>query len=255
MQEKKSLSNKELVLIGGVLFFGVVIRYFAFSLGHNWDFDSYVICGQLGAKLKNVYSHTGRYNYAPLFFCIQSICYKIALSFSPAHINETFRVLIVAILSLGDLTIFYYIYIRHGIRKAIIFFLNPVSVFITGYHNQFDNLAIALLLIAVCYYNSDDKVDKRDWLCILFMGLSLIMKHIVFLLPIWILFRKDISVKKKVLYAFVPPVIFAMSFVPFVLNNSSAFSGVINNVFKYRGYNNSPLLGPIYNILHISNDK
>jgi len=44
-------------------------------------------------------------------------------------------------LSLVDLGIFFVLWKKFGRPAAALFFLNPISVIITGYQSQFDNLA------------------------------------------------------------------------------------------------------------------
>ena len=103
-----------------VLFFGVALRFFVMSFGFNFDFESYCIVGDIVVRMRNVYSETGRYNYAPIFSLIQGILYWIS-SFSPNRI-DTYRVLIVILLTGVDLGITYFILQKYGVFKACFFF-------------------------------------------------------------------------------------------------------------------------------------
>ena len=80
----------------------------------------------------------------------------------------------------------------------------------------------------------------------MFISLSLITKHILFILPLFILLMKAIPLMKRLLYAFLPPVIFLVSFIPFALSSDEAFWGIVNNVFRYRSLNNMPILQILY---------
>jgi len=233
------------------VFIGILLRYLAMTVGHNFDFESYCIVGDLASNLHNVYANTPRYNYGPIFFCIQGLCYKISsISANPLL---TFRILIVTIITLGDLGITAFLYKKYSLKTALFFFLNPISIIITGYHNQFDNLAILLVLIATIFYNEDNKFTKRDIYFILLMSASLTMKHIFFLLPLWILLKRGIPRLKRIAYAVIPPIVFLLSFGPFIIGNQAALDGIIKNVFLYRSFNNAPLLGWLYRIINLPN--
>lgn len=218
------------------------------SLGHNFDFESYCIVGEISGNFRNVYAETARYNYAPFFLCIQGLLYRIA------QIKHDwiliYRVLIVTVLTFADFGIAALIAKKYSCGKAVIFFLNPVSIIITGYHNQFDNIAVLFALLAALYFNQDEKFDKRDAAFIALFSMSLIVKHILFILPVFILFMDKLPIKKKILYALVPPTIFLLSFIPFAVSNHEALTGIINNVFKYRSFNNAPLLGILYKFIN-----
>lgn len=252
MDELGKHSNKKATRYSIVfVIIGVLLRYLAMTVGHNFDFESYCIVGDLASNLHNVYANTPRYNYGPIFFCIQGLCYKISsISANPLL---TFRILIVTIITLGDLGIAAFLYKKYSLKTALVFFLNPISIIITGYHNQFDNLAILLVLIATLFYSEDKKFTKRDVLFILLMSASLTMKHIFFMLPLWMLLKKGIPLLKRIAYAGIPPVIFLLSFIPFIIGNQAALNGIMKNVFLYRSFNNAPLLGWLYKIINLPN--
>ncbi|MDD3667021.1 MAG: hypothetical protein PHQ65_17305 [Bacteroidales bacterium] len=228
---------------------GIIARFLAMSLGHNFDFDSYCIVGELASNLKNVYANTPRYNYAPIFFMIQGISYKIS-SYMP-DVLLTYRVIILSVLVLTDVGIMLFIYTKYSAKAAFLFFLNPISIYVTGYHNQFDNIAVLLALLAACFFNKEKEFNKKDVGFVIFMSLCLMTKHILFIMPLWILFIKGLPIVKKIVYSCVPPFLFLLSFVPFALSDKQAMDGIIHNVFLYRSENNAPLLGGLYNLLHI----
>jgi hypothetical protein len=132
----------------------------------------------------------------------------------------------------------------------LIFFLNPISIIITGYHNQFDNIAILLALATVGFYNDEEQYNKKDIGFVIMFSLCLITKHILFIFPIFLLLKKGLNWRKKILYACVPPFIFLISFLPFCVGNTNALYGIINNVFLYRSHNNSPLLELFYKLVN-----
>ncbi len=220
------------------------MRYWAMSIGSGFDFESYCIVGDLASRFQSVYAGTTRYNYGPIFFMIQGLCYAVSHIFS-MDVEQTYRIILVGVFTLTDFGIAMWIGRKYGLKSSLIFFLNPISIVITGFHNQFDNMAILLALISCWYYNEEEEFSKKDWLCILFLSLSLTMKHILFLLPFWLLVKKGLPAKKKLVYVFVPPIIFGCSFFPFVIGNIDALKGVIYNVFLYRSNAISPLFGQL----------
>ncbi len=236
--------KKEHIFFVLFVFLGISLRFLLMTLGHNFDFESYCIVGEISGDFRNVYAETSRYNYGPVFLIIQGLLYNIS-SFS-ANWELTYRVLMVSTLTLTDLGIACIIAKRYDAIKAVIFFLNPVSIFITGFHNQFDNIAVLFAMISILFYNEEKKIGKKDVLFVLFLSLSIITKHILFAFPLFLLLRKALPIGKKLFYSFVPPIIFLLSFLPFALKSNEALNGIINNVFLYKSFNNSPLLSFIY---------
>lgn len=234
-------------MIAGVLLFGVgiMLRYYVMSFGSNFDFESYTIVGELASQGKNIYAETNRYNYAFLFSWIQGITYVLAeLHF--LDFFSTYRILMVSVLTLADLGIAMWLGYRYSLKIAIIFFLNPISIIITGYHNQFDNIAILFALLSISFHDESEQMQKRDWISVLFLSLSLLTKHILFMFFAWLLLRDGLHNKKtwgkRVCYSVIPPFVFLCSFIPYIVQSRAALQGILENVFFYRSYNNFPLL-------------
>ena len=227
---------------------GIVLRYAVMCIGHNFDFDSYCIVGEISGNFRNVYAETARYNYAPVFLIIQGLFYRIS-QISTENWMLIYRILIVTLLTAADLGITAFISRKYSENKALLFFLNPISIIITGYHNQFDNIAVLFGLLSILYYNNDEKMNRRDLGFILMLSLSLMTKHILFLIPVFILFSGKLPLKKRIVYSCTPPAVFLLSFVPFALSSNEALQGIINNVFLYRSKSTSPLLYYFYELI------
>jgi hypothetical protein len=182
-------------------------------------------------KGQNVYASTSRYNYAPFWFNFLHLLYQIA---NKDPVN--FRYLIIGALTLVDLLIFIILYKKIGSLTAFLFFLNPISIIISGYHNQFDNFAILAGMIAVLLIgnNYEEPITSRKFGGLVLLGLSLIIKHIFFMLPIWLAVKQK-KVLPKILVIAVPIVIFLVSFLPYWADGKS---GIIENVFSYHSHNN-----------------
>ena len=246
---KETINEKSKVALLFCVLLGILLRFFIMSLGHNWDFESYCVVGEIAGNFRNVYAETSRYNYGFIFFCIQGLLYRISIFLSGEGWEFLYRVLMVMVLTCTDLGIAYIVGKRHSSWAAVLFLLNPVSIIITGYHNQFDNIAILFALLSSCFYNEKENFSIRDIWFIVLMSFSLIIKHVFFLMPAFILLKRSLPIKKRICYAIFPPMIFLISFAPCIIGNEEALNGVLNNVFLYRSFNNAPLLRAIYSLI------
>ena len=112
--------KKEHVILIGLLCLGVMLRYIVMVLGHNFDFDSYCIVGEISGNLRNVYAETSRYNYAPIFLMIQGLLYRIS-QIKPDDWILIYRVLIVTVLTIADLGIAAFIARKYSYIKSLFF--------------------------------------------------------------------------------------------------------------------------------------
>lgn len=201
------------------------------TFGHNFDFDSYLIVAEIMDKGQNVYAETTRYNYAPFWFHLLHSLYQIA-----GKEPVLFRYLLVATLTLVDVLIFTIIYKKVGQAAALIFFLNPISIIISGYHNQFENIAILFSMLAVLIVgdNFQKSPDRQKLLGAIFLGFSLLVKHIFFLFPLWMAVKEKRWLS-KVMWITIPILIFLLSFLPYWADGQV---GIMQNVFNYRSLNN-----------------
>lgn len=250
---KLNIDFKNKWILIGLFILGFTLRFLVSRFGYNYDYESWIIVGEITSKFKNIFAETSRYNYGFIW------AYLIGLYY--AFISELglslgfYRVLIIFTLTLADFGIAYFIYKKSNIKIAILFFFNPISIFISGYHNQFDNIAIMLALFGILALEKaikSNKINQYDILSLLLISLSLITKHIVFTLPIWLFFSKELNIKRKILYLVTPPTLFLMNFVMFL---PEGYNNILNNVFLYDSYNNMPLLSrflPFFSAYHSS---
>jgi len=176
---------------------------------------------------KNVYAETVRYNYGPLWALLLGGYTLIASQF--ANVNLVYRLLIVTTLIAGDSAIYIWIKKMFGNKSAYWFFLNPISIYITGYHNQFDTIAIAFALYASSYLFS--KKRSLTIMGILLLGLSIAIKHVFIFYPLWLFLRSKNS--KERIISCIPIVLFILSFIPFIFAKG-AVEGIWNNVLSYK---------------------
>lgn len=210
-----------------ILVVGLAARLLVATLGQDYDMDSWQIMAKLADHGDNVYASTDRYNFAPGWFQILH-----ALNLLSGHHPTVFRYAVSGFLSLGDAGIFFILWHRFGKLAACWFFLNPVSVIVSGYQCNFDNLGIFLGLVAVWQMGDefDQPVNRRKLLGLLILGLSLVVKHVFFAFPFWLAVRQK-GMLQKLIVIVVPIFIFLLSFLPYWHTGSQ---GIIHNVFLYR---------------------
>lgn len=204
------------------------------TLGHNFDFESYQKVLEAG-RLGLTPWQTNRYNYGPTWSLILR-----AFDWTGSKTNTGLRFQIVALLTIADLYISYFIYRFKGPLIAALFFVNPISVFITGYHNQFDNLAIAIVCgsILVLKRNNFQNIFSQHLIAVILLGITLTLKHIFLFFILWLMARQK-TVLLKLLYLFGPLLLLALSMLPYL---GSSWASIKLNVIDYKSFNNSPFL-------------
>jgi hypothetical protein len=225
------------LLVAFLAVLGVLARYYMAFLGHNYDLESWQIVAKLVNEGKNVYVHTWRYPYAPLW------CYILSfLDIMAGHLPHPyfdFRHLVALFLSLMDVGIFIILFRKRGLLASLFFLFSPVSVLITGYHSQFDNLAILVALLGALILERGERgaegLSLVEAFCFAFiLALSLTIKHVFIFFPIWMALRSG-KFSHRALFVTVPYVIFLASFIPFWAEGSGY---IIHRVFLYRSFDN-----------------
>jgi hypothetical protein len=218
-------------LFWAVMIAGVAARLLVATRGHNMDVDSCQIVANILDQGGNVYADTTRYNYGPVWFNILH-----GLNLLAGHNPATLRYLLAGFLSLVDVGIFLIMWRRFGRMIASLFFLNPVSIIITGYHSQMDNLAILLGLLAVLLMGDefDKPINRRKLSGLFVLGISLATKHLLFAFPLWLAVKQN-GFLQKLGILLIPVTVFALSFVPYW---PAGGTGIIQNVFIYRSVSN-----------------
>ena len=189
-----------------------------------------------------MYAETPRYNYGPIWFYI---LYGLRGSLRTIGLDTIyyFHLTIAAILTLVDVALALHLRNRFGFGPAIFFFLNPISILITGYHSQFDNLAVLLCLLACSTLEGSYRNASvtKIILSLALIGLSITTKHIFLFFSLWLWFAVPIQNRAaKALALASPCIIFILSFLPFAFEPAS-IKGIIANVFKYQSLNGNGL--------------
>lgn len=222
---KRLFQNK--TMLAAVVFLGLAARLAVASMGYNYDMKSWFAVAEIMRHGGNVYAETPRYNYGPAWFLVLHVLDLIA-----AHQQQILRWLIAVFLSAVDAGIFLVLCRRAGGLAGALFFLNPISILITGYHCQFDNLAILLGLGGVLAFGDDfaGPLDRRKIGGLLLLGLSLVTKHLLFLFPLWLAVKQP-GLGKKLVVLLLPAACFFLSLAPYW---PGGHAGIVENVFLYQ---------------------
>lgn len=214
---------------------GTVIRIAIAQRGYNFDITSYRIVADIAVRGGNVYVETQRYNYGPIWFYILALLDYLPFPLSDPLLSLRWKVS--SFLTLTDIAIAICLYRWYGFKIASLFFLNPISIIITGYHSQFDNLAILLGLISIkTLENENNTLSNKALYGLFLLGISLSIKHVLFLFPLWLAFKSD-RWRAKLLTITIPYAIFLATFLPYLPKGAN---GILSHVFLYRGYANAP---------------
>ncbi len=206
------------------------MRLFVSHFGYNYDFESYKL---VATAVENHITpwETYRYNYGVMWSLV-----LVVLDFVSVNNEFVFRGLIIMVLTLSDVYIASVIAKKYGLKFGLIFLFNPISIIVSGYYNQFDNLALAIALAAVVNIEKRGSIFKS---CLL-LSLSLITKHNFILFLFWILISKKLK-REKYIISTVPILCFILHFVPFAFISSDVRRAILSNVFLYWSNNNAPL--------------
>jgi hypothetical protein len=184
------------------------------------------------------------YHYSPLWaFAL------VGISRVASFLGVPFPKAVGALLLLGDAATAFLVFriVRDRLARpaataagaALLFFSNPVSVFTSGFHLQWDTLAILCLVAAVWFAGRD---PARPGAPVVFLTLSLLVKHVTFFHPLIFAFRG--RGRRVSLPFLVPYSAFFLSFLPYWTARDAVFRGV----FGYRSLTEdygSAMLGKI----------
>ncbi|MGZ3694471.1 MAG: hypothetical protein ACXWQO_09840 [Bdellovibrionota bacterium] len=234
----------------------IAAKVFLASLGHNYDVESFEIVQSLFRDGKNVYANTIRYNYGPIWFLILSGLGYLSDHFPFTAARENFHLWVALFLSLVDIGCACMLQKMGHKKAALLFLLSPISLLITGFHSQFDQLPIFFALPAIYLLNRDEKMTWESALLVSFwLGISLVTKHCLLFFPAWVVFwifaREPRNYRGMGIVASIPFVIFLVSFLPFAIT-PEARAGISANVFHYSSDNLYALVPKIFGLVGLN---
>jgi hypothetical protein len=180
-----------------------------------------------------VYALTERYNYSPIWFTILGFLKYVQIQLP----SLSFHFVIRTFLCLVDLvTLVFLLLIAHhkkiSLPKiAMLFYLSPVSFLLTGYHGQFENLAILMIVIGLfIYLKLSQKPVWGTAILWIFATAGMVIKHNVFYELIICLNAAIKRYQIKFLLFLISVCFFMALFIPYW---NSGKEGIIANVFMY----------------------
>jgi len=225
---------RRLWLLGVSVTLGVGARLWAQSLPGNWDFGQWINVSTAALSGQDPYATYG-YNYPPPWLL------TLTAFQSMTSTNESFRLLIALLLIAADIGIVLILMARGYLLAGCLFILSPITIAISGQHQQIEGIAVVLALGAVLLFTrtSGSTISRADWWGVLLLGLSLSFKPVFLLLPLWLALRPG-PWKVRVFRLIVPGLVFLMvlasSFIAYPA------STVLSKVLGHGGANNSPFI-------------
>lgn len=242
-----------LFLAGGTL----LLKGFLASLGHNFDVESYEIVADLVLGGKSVYAHTERYNYGPIWFGLLAMLRQISLWLPLSEGRENFHIWVALFLGLVDIGMAAVLRLSGYARVGTLFLLNPITWLISGFHSQFDQLPILFGLLAVLLLMRESARPslKTCFGVAVLLGLSLVTKHCLIFLPLWLGFyfwqRYPGAWLESATILIAPVLVFLWSFLPWFFDEASR-TGILANVFLYKSDHLYALLPKALGVLRIT---
>lgn len=233
-KNSSAFNMKDLTTLLVLIFLnGIIIRLFiAYFCYGNCDMGGYEFYIE-EAKKGNIFK-TGRYLYTPILLIVINNIKNVSVLLSiPFYFTAKVFFTMIDILTL---TCIIYISKYNGIsliKSSLFFFLNPVSVILTGYHGQFDNLAISMVLVGLFgYFKFINKpLIANIWLWI-FSTLGMMVKHNIF-------YQLIINLHFAIKRYWIKISLFALSCFAFLLLFLPYWKDSSNEIFKCVFGNNS----------------
>lgn len=222
-------------LFTAAAFGSLALQLILATQGHNYDMESWGIVASLVLHGKSVYANTTRFNYGPIWAYILAGLEQLSASL-PAMGGEAFHVTVAAFLGLADMALAALLAAQYGLGAGLFLLCCPATILLTGYHSQFEDFALLAGLASWLLIRRGGVPPLRLALAAGLLGISLVIKHILFLFPVWVLFWPKLgSWRKRVAYVVIAYGIFALSFLPWIVDPPSR-AGIYHQVFQYRSY-------------------
>ena len=218
--------------LGVAIALGVAARMWAQSLPGNWDFNQWVNVSNAALNGVDPYATFG-YNYPPPWLTVLTGFQALASD------DAQFRLMIAILLTLTDVGICLILVRRGYLLAGVLFILSPISVAISGQHQQVESIALFLAFAAALMLSGRSRcpITVVDWIAALLIGVSLAFKPVFLIFPLWLLIRRG-RLARRLLLGAVPFFVLALSVLAAFV--ASPPSEVIQRIFGHGGTNNAP---------------
>ena len=212
-----AVSRVRIALTAGFLAAAALRIGFLLLLSPNWDTEAYGAVVRTLDSGGTLYRDTSRYNYSPAWALVLRVLARIA---GEGGIPLE-RVVGSFLLLVDSLSAFLLFRVARDVLArppesaagaALLFFANPVSVFVTGFHAQFDGVAIAFLLLAIWL---EGRSRARPAASAGALAGSLLAKHVTAFHPIVFFRRRGEERRLTLPLVLLPYAVFVASFLPY----------------------------------------
>ncbi len=230
---RANLERRRKALFALAALVSIALKMILASRWTDYDVGSYDIVSSLILHGRSVYANTERYNYAPLWSYFLAGLKQISLWLPPMG-RHGYHLTVAGFLALVDVALAALLGVRYHYNAGIFFLCCPVTIILTGSYSQFDNFGLLAGLAAWLLIRGGRATWDRVLCSAGLLGLSLAIKHIFFLFPIWLIFWSGLgNWRKRLAYATVAYGLFGLSFLPWAMDAPSR-AGIIQHVFLYR---------------------
>ena len=164
------------ITIAGVALIARLVPNIILPFGAEYDINSFQIVGKLVIVGENVYSNqeaVNRHPYLPLQMYWMAISEKISTLINVSYVKIVRLAPIIADVLIA-LLIYQMLKNQIGSQGAffagLLYSLNPIPVFVSAYHGQFDSLATLFIVLSI-YYSAKSVWASGGW-----MGLAILTK-------------------------------------------------------------------------------
>ncbi len=242
-----------LFVLASALLIGVVLRLLAASVFDNYDMESWWIASEAVLAGEPVYAATHRYNYGPIWSYIIGALRSLS-KLTGADTITRLHLFMTAFLTLSDIGLSFILWRLTSPSIALLFFLNPISIIVTGYHIQFDNLAILIGLAGWFVFTNGASWSATAIGSLLF-GASLSMKHVFSLFLAWLPFLTEVrTLRHRIAFGAVSLSVFVASFLPW-FDHPAAWAGIRANVFAYTSTEGHSLTSALASALSVGSPR
>ena len=197
------------------------------SVTTNYDLESFSTAVEILRRHGALYLETSRYNYSPVWAHV-----LLGLDTAAWRADSTLAQTLGGFLLLFDAATALLLARlagggRRGAAVALVFFANPVSIFVSSFHLQFDGVALFFLLVALW---CAERPEPERGGTVAALSASLLVKHVTaFFPPLFVRTRRRRE-GLPWLAAAVPYAVFAASFLPY----ARQWTGIRAHVLGYR---------------------
>jgi hypothetical protein len=171
-----NLKANPFIYIVGISLVVRLIPNFILPMGALYDIESFQVVGKLVAKGEDVYSSPkaeNRHPYLPAQMYWMAFSDKVARYLNTPYVKI---VRIAPIMADVCIAVMLYLILKNQVTQsgallgALLYSLNPIPVFVSAYHGQFDAIPTLLILLSI-YFAANSAVLSGSWL-----GFAILLK-------------------------------------------------------------------------------